>query len=588
MTTPGSNATTTVNATTPPITTPVNATLPPLTTPGNNATVNGTTPPITTLENNATVNVTTTPMTTPVNATIPLLTTTENNATVNATTPPMTTPGNNATVNATTPPITTPVNATLAPLTTPGNNATVNATTSPMSTTANATIPPITTPVNATIPPLTTPGNNATVNASTPPITTPVNATLPPLTTPGNNATVNATTPPITTPRNTTTENATQPSQSTPGNATTPPITNSTTGPTVSTTNPINTTTTPATCPAVPCPPLSVCVNSICQCVTGTIPLNNACVETKTFTSSLRVNRTFVDAMNDPKSREFQETAKEIIAAVNEALRNQPNYINSTVIKLMSGSIVASVNSFYEPNSPVTQESVINAMNTAIRDCEAANCGILANAQYTATNLCDQVPSPCDGDTTMCEAKDGTPVCTCKSGHVSSQYQARSCRVCPSGYKAQENKCVQCPFGYSGFNCDDSSLLALVVVSCVLGGILLIVILAVLIYICVTRGKKSSNSNYYSTPYPAEEFRTPQNSSQIPRVTLTSNSSPAATGNSLEMAEGPGRKGHSNGLSGSYDLRTDGMRTFKDINPTRYSYLMGHENPYFVQGDEKR
>lgn len=40
--------------------------------------------------------------------------------------------------------------------------------------------------------------------------------------------------------------------------------------------------------------------------------------------------------------------------------------------------------------------------------------------------------------------------------------------------------------------------------------------------------------------------------------------------------------------SGSYDLRTDGMRTFKDINPTRYSYLMGHENPYFVQGDEKR
>ncbi|XP_026102858.1 mucin-13-like [Carassius auratus] len=68
--------------------------------------------------------------------------------------------------------------------------------------------------------------------------------------------------------------------------------------------------------------------------------------------------------------------------------------------------------------------------------------------------------------------------------------------VCPSGYKAENNTCVRCPFGYSGFNCDDSSLLALVVVACVLGGILLIVILAVLIYICVTRCNKKSSSNF--------------------------------------------------------------------------------------------
>lgn len=39
---------------------------------------------------------------------------------------------------------------------------------------------------------------------------------------------------------------------------------------------------------------------------------------------------------------------------------------------------------------------------------------------------------------------------------------------------------------------------------------------------------------------------------------------------------------------GSYDLNAEGMRTFKDPNPTRYSYLVGHENPYFIQGEEKR
>lgn len=57
---------------------------------------------------------------------------------------------------------------------------------------------------------------------------------------------------------------------------------------------------------------------------------------------------------------------------------------------------MASVNSFYEPNSPVTQESVINAMNTAIRDCEAANCGILANAQYTGEWLEKRYYLSCD------------------------------------------------------------------------------------------------------------------------------------------------------------------------------------------------
>ncbi|KAG1928594.1 protein HEG [Pimephales promelas] len=477
------------------------------------------------------------------------MTTPENNVTVNFTTPLMTTPENNVTVNFTTP-----------PMTTPGDNATVNFTT----------------------PPMTTPGNNETVNATTPPMTTP-----------GNNATINFTTPPITTPGNTTLGNSTTPPQSTTGNATTPPITNSTTGPIVSTTNPTNTTTTPATCPSVPCPPLSVCVNSICQCLTGTFPLNNACVETKSFPSSLKVNRTFVPAMHDPKTPEFHKVANEILIAVNAILRNQPNYINSTVLRLTPGSIVASVNSYFEPNSPVTQESITSAISTGIQNattCGMTNCGILAGAQYNVSNLCEQELSPCDVDTTECKAKDGIALCTCKPGYVPSLYQVKSCRVCPSGYKAQGSDCVQCSFGYSGFNCNDSSLLALVVVACVLGGLLLIVILAVLIYICVTH-RKRSDDNHFSSPYAAEEFRATwpsQDITHIPRVTLTSSSSNDVFGNNLEMVEGPGKKGHTNGLKGSYDLTADDMRTFKDPNPTRYSYLVGHENPYFIQGDEKR
>lgn len=319
-------------------------------------------------------------------------------------------------------------------------------------------------------------------------------------------------------------------------------------------------------------------------------------METKSFPTSLRVNRTFVPQMNDPKSTEFQKVADEIIIAVNAVLRNQPNYINSTVLGLTPGSIVASVNSYFEPNSPVTQESFALAIDTGIKNatnCGTTNCGILAGAVYNVSNLCEQdlAPPACEVNTTMCEAKDGIAVCTCKPGHVSSPYQAKSCSVCPSGKKAQGNVCVQCPFGYSGFNCNDSSLLALVVVACVLGGLLLIVILAVLIYICVTHSRKKSNDNYFGSPYPTEEIRATwpsQDIGHIPRVTLTSSSSNDVFGNNLEMIEEPGKKGHSNGLKGSYDLSADDMRTFKDPNPTRYSYLVGHENPYFIQGDEKR
>ncbi|TRY59625.1 hypothetical protein DNTS_003897 [Danionella cerebrum] len=420
-----------------------------------------------------------------------------------------------------------------------------------------------------------TPGSNST------------NTTTLPITTPGNNATVNATT--------------------TPGNSTVQPITNSTIGPIVSTTNPTNTTTPPATCPQVPCPPLSVCENSVCQCLAGTVLLNNVCVQTKTFPSSLRLNRTFVNAMEDPQSPEFKETANEITAAVNEAMRIQQGYIRCTVLKLTRGSVVASVNTLFQPDSPVTQVTVSSAINTAIDACGETNCGILADAEYTERNLCDQDLPPCEVETTVCKVADGVAECDCKPDYVPNLYQTKSCQGVFLLVLAQvvseprikhvfrvhlgtldltamtdRDLCVRMHWGTK-----DSTLLALVVVACVLGGLLLIAITGILVYICVAHGKKKSDINYNS-PYPTEDFRAawPDHVSHIPRATLSAGPSNEAFANSLEMSES--KKGHSNGLTGSYNLRTDGMNTFKDPKPTRYSYLVGHENPYFIQGDEKR
>ncbi|XP_039523225.1 mucin-2 isoform X2 [Pimephales promelas] len=617
---PSGNTTTQfpINATTPLLSTDGgNVTSPPLSTQGN-VTISSTSAPENATSSSASTsgNTITSLVTTASNSTSPLVPTLGN-----ATNHPVTAPGNTTTTpspdpgNTTTFPSPYPGNTTTTPSPYPGNSTNLpspdpgNTTTTPSPDPGNTTTTPSPDPGNTTTFPSPYPGNTTTTpspypgNTTTTPSPDPGNTTTLPSPDPGNSTTTpspdpgNSTTTPSPDPGNSTTL-----PQTTRGNYTTPPITTPGNSTVSTITTPSNVTitaqTTSATCPSVPCPPLSVCVNSICQCLTGTFPLNNACVETKSFPSSLKVNRTFVPAMHDPKTPEFHKVANEILIAVNAILRNQPNYINSTVLRLTPGSIVASVNSYFEPNSPVTQESITSAISTGIQNattCGMTNCGILAGAQYNVSNLCEQELSPCDVDTTECKAKDGIALCTCKPGYVPSLYQVKSCRVCPSGYKAQGSDCVQCSFGYSGFNCNDSSLLALVVVACVLGGLLLIVILAVLIYICVTH-RKRSDDNHFSSPYAAEEFRATwpsQDITHIPRVTLTSSSSNDVFGNNLEMVEGPGKKGHTNGLKirgkkGSYDLTADDMRTFKDPNPTRYSYLVGHENPYFIQGDEKR
>lgn len=63
--------------------------------------------------------------------------------------------------------------------------------------------------------------------------------------------------------------------------------------------------------------------------------------------------------------------------------------------------------------------------------------------------------------------------------------------------------------------------------------------------------RKKPNDNYFGSPYPTDDIQATWPSrdiSHIPRVTLTSNSSNDVFGNNLEMVEGPGKKGHSNGL----------------------------------------
>ncbi|TDH03218.1 hypothetical protein EPR50_G00160790 [Perca flavescens] len=345
-------------------------------------------------------------------------------------------------------------------------------------------------------------------------------------------------------------------------------------------------------CPAVSCPPESICLHGTCQCLSGSFLVNDLCAPAQVFPGQLHITSlTFNNEMRNRSSAIFQQTAANISAALRDALKDLQGYKQSDVVQLEPGSVQATVNNIFE-NTIETQESV----DQAIKNATAAN-GLLAKATFTATSLCEQPPLPCDISTTICRNTSGRAVCSCKEGYISLHpFSINSCRACPSGWRAVGDTCQPCAFGYAGFNCNDSSLLAVVVISCVLGGVLLIIVLALLIYFCWRRCSKSK-PDYSSSPYSSGDINQPWPTGITPIPRASSNCYEAPP---IEMAEGVDKNHQTNGLgfqpklkgwkkSGSYNLNPDAMHTFKGKNPSRYSYLVqGHENPYFLPGEDKR
>uniref|UniRef100_A0A3P9IU29 SEA domain-containing protein n=1 Tax=Oryzias latipes TaxID=8090 RepID=A0A3P9IU29_ORYLA len=350
--------------------------------------------------------------------------------------------------------------------------------------------------------------------------------------------------------------------------------------------NTFSTASTPTVCPAFPCPFGSVCLNGTCQCISGSYLSNGQCVQAQVFPGSLRVTSlTFDVQMSDRTSSKFRDTSANITAALRDALKNEPGYIKSDVIQLQAGSVVASVNNIFE-NTNASEESFKQIIDEAI----SKSTGLLKNATFESTLLCEQVPVPCEAASTVCTNQNGRAVCSCNEGYISTVFSNTSCKACPSGQTAVGNKCEPCSFGYAGFNCNDSSLLAVVIISVVLGGVLLILVLALLIYCCWGRCS-CRRPNFGSSPYNEDLSKSwPADITPIPRATLSWD-----TAGAIEMTEGGStntlveKNHHSNGLSASYDLNTDDMKTFKGKNTSRYSYLVeGHENPYFLPGDENK
>ncbi|XP_005726360.1 protein HEG [Pundamilia nyererei] len=528
--------------------------------------------PVTPTSNNTTFITATTPLS---NITTSTTEETSNSTAITTTLTPV---SSTAVLTPTTQPNTTNTSpetaaSTTAPLSsTAAINTTLTAGPSPSSPTTisnSSSFPPSTSPGNSTVPPS---GNATTLSPSTASSGVTNHTAVTATTTLSTEASGITTAIPTTVSNITTT--TLQPTQITTSSQTTP-------APPTTTQSPV------IVCPAVPCPLESVCLNGTCQCLTGTYLLNGHCVPAHVFSGRLHLTTlTFQNEMFNRSSKIFQMTAAEISATLSDILKKQPGYIRSDVVQLEPGSVQATVNNVFSDTTE-NQTTVNNAINEAIK----TSTGLLGQATYTSINLCELSPLPCEVSTTVCTNTNGQAACACKDGYISNVYSNTSCKACPSGQRPVGEVCEACPFGYAGFNCNDSALLAVVIISCVLGGILLILILALLIY-CCWRLCSNRKQDISSSPYSTEDLNQPWPTGimPIPRANSKWDGAPP-----IEMTEGGSsnvlvdKRHQSNGMTGSYDLNPEEMMTFKGKNTSRYSYLVqGHENPYFLPGDEKK
>lgn len=243
------------------------------------------------------------------------------------------------------------------------------------------------------------------------------------------------------------------------------------------------------------CPPFSHCSGHNgtphCHCDLGFYfdPVFG-CVIARTFPARVSLSA----LMWDPNNLSAEPN---VSAQFQGILGNIEGYLSTSVsMEHWDGGSHVTVLHHFSTFSAVTEQM----LNETVSLCpgQDGGCAVpLPGGSYQVLSLCDF--APCDPLSSLPQCHRGLVTCPCRLGYYKFSSGDRACTVCTSGFHWEDSSCQRCPFGFTGFNCDEPFLLSLVVQS---GLLCLLVAACVSLLILYSRRKKSQRPKLFDIRAP--------------------------------------------------------------------------------------
>ncbi|POI27908.1 hypothetical protein CIB84_008342 [Bambusicola thoracicus] len=179
----------------------------------------------------------------------------------------------------------------------------------------------------------------------------------------------------------------------------------------------------------------------------------------KVFPGIITLQQTLSN-IDDVHSADYENMVQNIIQFFKDAFENMADYKQTVIVKVDYTGIASSTRSGNNPVSVTVMNIFTEDTNETDADVEEAIRKAAENSNYVRqyTNCAN-----CSAEANkFCDRQSGIPECRCMDN-----------------FKTDGEKCVRCPVGYSGRNCENNKELILIIVGTVFGAIILCLVAAV-------------------------------------------------------------------------------------------------------------